>query len=28
MLGAEALAHVEMERGDVAAGETVEVEIL
>jgi molybdopterin molybdotransferase len=28
MLGAEALAHIEMERGDVAAGETVEVEIL
>jgi molybdopterin molybdotransferase len=28
MLGAEALAHIEMERGDVAAGERVEVEIL
>jgi molybdopterin molybdotransferase len=28
MLGAEALAHIEMERGDVPAGERVEVEIL
>lgn len=28
MLGAEALAHIEMDRGDVAAGERVEVEIL
>ena len=28
MLGAEALAHIEMERGDVRAGETVEIEIL
>jgi molybdopterin molybdotransferase len=28
MLGAEALAYVEMERGDVSAGERVEIEIL
>jgi molybdopterin molybdotransferase len=28
MLGAEALAHIEVERGDVAAGERVEIEIL
>ena len=28
MVGVEALAYLEVERGDVSAGETVEVEIL
>jgi hypothetical protein len=28
MLGAEALAHLEVERGDVRAGERVEIELL
>jgi molybdopterin biosynthesis enzyme len=28
MLGAEALAHLEVERGDVRAGDAVEIEIL